>query len=152
MCVSSFLTGFSWLGILAYLWKAFIRHYSRTSSAPNFQHEGAVLCCDSWFPSRWWLATQNGIITQILWWISFIFYCFDNPSIEYNFGTTGPGTVPVEFAAKYTKDHALQWNWKLKMSHVQLQTDFPRSHHIYDLAQSVGSRKHWLWDIARKRN
>ena len=32
--------------------------------------------------------------------ISFVFYCFENPSIAHNFGTTGP--IQVGFSAKCT--------------------------------------------------
>ncbi len=61
--------------------------------------------------------------------ISFVFYCLENPSIVHNFGTTGP--IQVGFWAKCTSpnEHFNQIE-KLKMSHVRLQTNIPRSHHI----------------------
>ncbi len=33
-------------------------------------------------------------------WMSFVFYCFENPSIAHNLGTTGP--IQVGFSAKCT--------------------------------------------------
>ena len=37
--------------------------------------------------------------------ICFVFYCFGNPSIAYNFGTTGP--IQVGFSAKCTSPNEL---------------------------------------------
>ena len=60
-------------------------------------------------------------------WISIVFYCSENP---YNLWTTG--RIQVGFSAKCTSpNRALQSNKKLKMSHVRVPTDFPRSHHMY---------------------
>ncbi len=39
------------------------------------------------------------------------------------------------FSKMYLSKWALQSNRKLKMSHVRLQTDFPRSHHIWYVMQ-----------------
>ena len=48
----------------------------------------------------------------------------------YNFGTTGP--IQVRFSATCTSpDEDFKSNRTLKMSHVWLPTDFPRSHHIF---------------------
>ncbi len=60
-------------------------------------HKGNM-CCD--------LAESVGSWEHWLWdsqtkeWISFVFFCFANPSIVHNFGTTGP--IQVGFSAKCT--------------------------------------------------
>ncbi len=59
----------------------------------------------------------------------FVFYCFKNHSIAHNFGTKWSDSGGV-FSKMYLSKWALQSNRKPKMSHVLLQTDFPRSHHI----------------------
>ena len=58
---------------------------------------------------------------------SFVFSCFENPSVAHNFGTL----VWFRWGFQQTSPNE-HFNQKLKMSHVILQTDFPRSHHIYD--------------------
>ena len=54
-------------------------------------------------------------------WISFVFYCFENPSIAHNFGTTG--LIKVEFSAKCTSPN-MQFNqienWKCHMFNFRL--------------------------------
>ena len=86
------------------------------------------LCC--------YLAESVGCREYWLWensqkkeWIYFVFYCFVNPSIAPTFGTTDPILAGV-FSKMYFSKWTLQSSRKLKMSHVQLQTDSPRSHHI----------------------
>ena len=69
----------------------------------------------------------------------FVFYYFENLSIAtymYNFGTTGP--IQTGFSSKCTSpgtspNEDFNQIENLKMSHVRLATDFPRSHHIYFL-------------------
>ena len=68
-------------------------------------------------------------------WISFVFYCFENPSIAQNFATTGP--IGGVFSNIYLHKWVRQSNRKLKMSHLRLQTDFPRSHHIFQWTECV---------------
>ena len=61
-------------------------------------------------------------------WISCVFYCFRILIIAQNLGTTGP--IQVGFAAKCTSQNQhFNQIGKLKMLHVRLQTDSPRSHH-----------------------
>ncbi len=61
-------------------------------------------------------------------WISIVFYCSKNPSIAHNVGTTGP--FQVGLSAKCTSPNEY-FKQKLKMSHVQVPTEFPKSqlHH-----------------------
>ena len=54
-------------------------------------------------------------------WISLVFYCFENPSIARNFGTTGP--IWTKFSAKCTRTngHFNQiGNWKVTIFDIRL--------------------------------
>ncbi len=55
----------------------------------------------------------------------FVFCCFNYPSIAHNHWSDSGGV----FSKMHFSNWALQSNRKLKLSHVSLQTDFPRSHH-----------------------
>ncbi len=63
-------------------------------------------------------------------WISIAFYFSQNPSIAHNFGTscTWLDRFRWSFQQMYLSKWALQSNTKLKMSHVRVPTDSPRSH------------------------
>ena len=54
-------------------------------------------------------------------WVSFVFYCFEYPSIAHNFGTTGP--IQVGFSTKCTSPYE-QFNqieiWKCDMFDVRM--------------------------------
>ena len=80
----------------------------------------------------WWNQSEVGSID---WEIKpekgikfLVFYCFENPSIAHNFGTTGSDLSEV-FSKMNLSKWVLQSIRKLKMLQVRLQSDFPRLHH-----------------------
>ncbi len=64
-------------------------------------------------------------------WISIVFYCSENPSIAHNFGTTGS----IKWGFQQNVPLQMSTNRKLKMSHVQVPTDFPRWHHYVAISR-----------------
>ena len=77
-------------------------------------HLYGYMCCNlAESVGTWKLGELIVRYSQKKEWISFVFYCFENPSNAHNFGTTGP--IQVGFSAKCTSpnEHINQIeNWK----------------------------------------
>ncbi len=108
----------------------------------NSVGQGTIASILHWHHMCWNLAGSVRSPQHWLWdiarkkWISIVFYCSENPPIAHNLGTAGP--IQVGFSAKCTSPNE-HFNQKLKMSHVRVPTDFPRSHHILPFLWAISS-------------
>ncbi len=111
----------------------------------HFRSWYVYMCCDLAGSARsrehWlWNTTRKGM---------HFFYCFENPSIAYNFGTTGP--IQVGFSGNCNSPNEdFNQNWKYHMFDFRLIPLDCITYHDYKHVQ-VRAKRHSFWWLKKNK-